>query len=684
MLPLAGGWTLDSFSRHLAGARPLRRRRPDDAHLPRLPPLGVRVGRGRPRAAPGGALARRARSAARREPITFVVSLRLGEPPSIEPVDAAPRRLPVPALQARLLPGWDDAFVAALAATGAVASIDFKGAYKGTPVDVATDPASTGAAPRPSPTPGSRIPTSPCPRRPPRSSPYRTGSRGTRRSTASPTSRRSPFLPRTINVKPSRIGTWRELLRTYEWCEERDIITYGGGQSELGVGRGQIQYLASLFHADAANDIAPARLRLGRTSRRPACRRAPRPRARADRFRRRRRLASHGQAASDQVEQKCALAAMQQLEYRSDEELEAETRFRAAAQAILGARAAERMDAKRAREHFRAAIAAARPQERLQLRRMAEASLALAERRAGDLKAAAEKLGQTPPTNRQLLALRVMGVVAPPASAGIPRRILGILLVVARRSSLALLLGLGIVKLIALPFGGIGTAVSFFWGFLLVCIVLGVLIFLGRRRQKTARAKARGSARRAVQAALTRSSADAIRPRAPDPDMVGSWSPVSCTRPGWSSSCSSRRPPASSPPGVDRNGHAWASGYPRPPACSAPSSPPPRRRSGRPLGRLRHLSGRPPRRRRRDRRRRFPRPARRHRRGPRRVRHHRERPPARATPPRRSWPCWPGRASRTGSPACWRTRRAPTLVASGCSSAWGCTPSARTASSCTT
>src|ERR687889_2557164 len=130
------------------------------------------------------------------------------------------------------------------------------------------------------------------------------------------------------------------------------------------------------------------------------------------------------------MENKSALAAMQRLESRSDEELAAETRFRAAAQAILGARAAEQMDAKRSREHFRAAIAAARPQERLQLRRMAEASLALAERRAGDLKVAAEKLGQAPPTGRQLLALRVMGVVAPPASAGMPRRIGGVLLLI--------------------------------------------------------------------------------------------------------------------------------------------------------------------------------------------------------------------------------------------------------------
>jgi hypothetical protein len=188
------------------------------------------------------------------------------------------------------------------------------------------------------------------------------------------------------------------------------------------------------------------------------------------------------------MEQKSALAAMQQLENRSNEELEAETRYRSAAQAILGARAAERMDAKRSREHFRAAIAA-RPQERLQLRRVAEASLALAERRAGDLKEAAIKLGQTPPTNRQLLALRVMSVIAPPPSAGMVRRVGGVALVLLA-IVLLLAIGFGIVKLVALPFGGIGTAVSFFWGFLLVVAVLGGLVLFGRRRQKKARAKA--------------------------------------------------------------------------------------------------------------------------------------------------------------------------------------------------
>src|SRR5205814_10279476 len=109
--------------------------------------------------------------------------------------------------------------------------------------------------------------------------------------------------------------------------------------------------------------------------------------------------------------------AMLRLETRPDEELETETKYKAAALAILGARAAERYDAKASRDYFRRAIAAARPQERMQLRRMADASLALAERRPDDLKQAVERLGQAPPSNRQLLLLRVMGLLAPPASA---------------------------------------------------------------------------------------------------------------------------------------------------------------------------------------------------------------------------------------------------------------------------
>src|SRR4051812_10295458 len=189
------------------------------------------------------------------------------------------------------------------------------------------------------------------------------------------------------------------------------------------------------------------------------------------------------------MESKSAMAAMQRLETKSDDELHAETRFRSAAQAILGARAAERYDAVRAREHFRAAIAAARPQERLQLRRMAEASLALAERRPDALKAAAEKLGQTPPSNRQLLALRFMGLIAPGGNAPWYRRAGGVALLIALVIAL-ILLGWAIVQLVALPFGGIDKGISIFWGFLLVVIVIAVMAFLGRRRQKGAREKA--------------------------------------------------------------------------------------------------------------------------------------------------------------------------------------------------
>src|SRR6202165_5409495 len=143
------------------------------------------------------------------------------------------------------------------------------------------------------------------------------------------------------------------------------------------------------------------------------------------------------------MEQRTQLAAMQQLEGRADEELESETRYKAAAQAILGARAAERYDAKAARAHFQRALAAARPQERMQLRRMADASLALAERRAGDLKESLQKLGQEAPSNRQLLALRFMGLVAPPQSAGVLARARGILVAVGI-VVLLMTLGLGI------------------------------------------------------------------------------------------------------------------------------------------------------------------------------------------------------------------------------------------------
>jgi hypothetical protein len=190
------------------------------------------------------------------------------------------------------------------------------------------------------------------------------------------------------------------------------------------------------------------------------------------------------------IEQRSALAAMQQLEQRSDEELQREQKYRAAAQAILGARAAERYDADAARDHFRRAIAAARPQERMQLRRMADASLALAERRPDDLKEAVERLGQAPPSGRQLLMLRLMSLVAPAPSAPWYMKARGFLLLFLVVIVL-LAVGFGLVKLIALPFGGAGTGAALLLGFLLIAVVLGVLVLVGRRRQQRAREKAR-------------------------------------------------------------------------------------------------------------------------------------------------------------------------------------------------
>jgi hypothetical protein len=186
------------------------------------------------------------------------------------------------------------------------------------------------------------------------------------------------------------------------------------------------------------------------------------------------------------IEQRGALEAIQALEQRSDEELEAETKYKSAAMAILGARASERFDAEAARGYFQRAIAAARPQERMQIRRMADASLALAERRAGDLKEAVERLGQTPPSGRQMFALRAMGLLLPPASAGILARIRGVLLIIALILAL-LALGLGIVELISLPFGGIGVAPGVLLGLILVLVVLAVMAAIGRRRRDRAR-----------------------------------------------------------------------------------------------------------------------------------------------------------------------------------------------------
>lgn len=177
------------------------------------------------------------------------------------------------------------------------------------------------------------------------------------------------------------------------------------------------------------------------------------------------------------------------MQTRTDEQLESETKYRSIAMSILGARAAERYDAPAARGYFQRAIAASRPQERMQIRRMADASLALAERRADDLKDAVEKLGQTPPSSRALMGLRLMGLIAPPSGASPLLRVRGFLILAVLIVAL-IAIGLGLVEAISLPFGGVGVAAGVLLGIILVGVVIAVLSVVGRRRQKRARAPA--------------------------------------------------------------------------------------------------------------------------------------------------------------------------------------------------
>ncbi|MGZ8694544.1 MAG: hypothetical protein ACXWYS_03815 [Gaiellaceae bacterium] len=189
-------------------------------------------------------------------PVRFVVSMRLGEPASAEPV--LRRLAQYPSLEFKLdaTSSWTDDLAAELAATGAVESIDLKGRYVGTSVDQGADPALYRRVAEsfpdawiedPALTPETEAVLEPHWDRVTWDEPIH--------SIADLEA--LPHRPRGVNLKPSRIGSIAALLETQDYCRANGIQPYGGGQFELGPGRGQIQYLASLFHADAPNDVAP-------------------------------------------------------------------------------------------------------------------------------------------------------------------------------------------------------------------------------------------------------------------------------------------------------------------------------------------------------------------------------------------------------------------------------------------
>ena len=187
------------------------------------------------------------------QPLDFVTSLRLGEPPTLEPLEQRP------AMRFKLdsSPSWDDAFVRALAATGRVDSVDFKGCYVGTPVDVPTDPALYRRVAELLPQAWLEDPDLRVAEARAALEPHRDRITWDAPIHSIADVEALEWAPRSVNVKPSRIGSVRGLFDFYDYCDERGIIMYSGGQSELGVGRGQTQLLASIFHPEGPNDIAP-------------------------------------------------------------------------------------------------------------------------------------------------------------------------------------------------------------------------------------------------------------------------------------------------------------------------------------------------------------------------------------------------------------------------------------------
>ncbi len=197
------------------------------------------------------------------KPVRFVCSTRLGSfgdddrGSTTEPLRK--RLAKHPELRFKLDPenDWDAALIDEIRGLAGVDVLDLKGLYRGTPVDVETDPELYEAVAEafgdayledPDVNDETRAVLEP---------------RADRVTWDAPLHSVADiegleWHPKAINSKPSRFGSVRELFAVYEHCEREGIAIYGGGQGEQSVGRGQIQYLASLFHHSTPNDVAPS------------------------------------------------------------------------------------------------------------------------------------------------------------------------------------------------------------------------------------------------------------------------------------------------------------------------------------------------------------------------------------------------------------------------------------------
>jgi hypothetical protein len=190
--------------------------------------------------------------------LTFVVSLRLGDPATIAPISRRLERYPTLRFKLDATSSWTPELFDALVDTGAVDSIDFKALYRGTIVDQPPDPVLYRRVVDAFPGAWLEDPDVVTPE-----TAAALESHHDRITWDAPIHgvadiEALPFPPRMVNLKPSRIGGLPPLCAAYDYCAENGIGAYGGGQFELGPGRGQAQYLASLFHPDTPNDLAPA------------------------------------------------------------------------------------------------------------------------------------------------------------------------------------------------------------------------------------------------------------------------------------------------------------------------------------------------------------------------------------------------------------------------------------------
>ncbi len=254
ILPLAGDWTLRSFSEALTGMELFPE--PPQREVSRLYRVWAYESAALDLALRQAGEPLHAVLGREPRPLTFVVSLRLGEPPSLEPVTRRLERYP--SLRFKLDPtvSWDEALIAELVETGAVDSVDFKGLYEGTVVDQPADPALYARVIDAFPDAWIEDPKL-TPEIDALLKPHRGRITWDANIHSIDDIEALPFAPRMVNLKPSRLGGIKPLFDAYDYTAQHDIGAYGGGQFELGVGREHIQYLASIFHPDTPNDTSP-------------------------------------------------------------------------------------------------------------------------------------------------------------------------------------------------------------------------------------------------------------------------------------------------------------------------------------------------------------------------------------------------------------------------------------------